>query len=403
MSNRWGILAVLGIGVMLAVAACGGSGGGGDAASAAPTAAATVAPSLAASATPTATVTPAPTATPALTATPTPIPTRTPAPRPTATLAPTPTLAPRPTATPVPVFVPGVYYRQPAVVNPGGALAILGGGLPALAMAPGGFDVRADRLVFSAGADRLMIVAPNGDSRMVLARGLSTQSRPSLSPDGRMAVVQGSEDPAAALVQGGALDALNIYVVDLTSGTWRRISNRPVNEESPEWFPRSNRIAYSSFSPTEGVNLHVYDLDAQREVLTALDGGGIHLAVSPDERAILEPGRMRLYDATTGAQTADLRAAAIAGVRGAGYEMDTRFRGQANRGTFPLDGTFSPDGRTIVFDGAVRRGSEYGIVMAQISVTGTDFRMLSDLIAVNAAFSNNNNYSQLNPVWLGPA
>ncbi|MSQ26442.1 MAG: hypothetical protein EXR49_09330 [Dehalococcoidia bacterium] len=112
---------------------------------------------------------------------------------------------------------------------------------------------------------------------------------------------------------------------------------------------------------------------------------------------------MRLYDATTGSQTADLRAAAIAGVRGAGFELDTRYPGQANRGTYPLDGTFSPDGRTIVFDGAVRRGSDYGVVMAQISVTGADFRMLSDLVVVNPAFSNNNNYSQLNVVWLGPA
>lgn len=266
-----------------------------------------------------------------------------------------------------------------------------------MAMNPGGFSIRADRLVYPGGSDGLIIAAPTGASRTVRVPGLYQVARPSLSPDGRSAAVQASEDPNTPP------GSLNIYVVDLANGTWRRISDRPVNEESPEWFPKSNRIAYSSFLPQSGVNLHVYDLDAQRDVLTVPGGGGIHLAVSPDERTILEPGRMGLYDVATGNRLADLREEAIAGVRGAGFEMDTRYLGQANRGTFPLDGTFSPDGRTIVFDGAVRRGNEYGIVMGQMSLTGTGFRVLSDLVPVNPAFSNNNNYSQLNPVWLGSA
>ncbi|MSQ26443.1 MAG: hypothetical protein EXR49_09335 [Dehalococcoidia bacterium] len=117
-------------------------------------------------------------------------------------------------------------------------------------------------VVFPSGGDRLMIVAPNGISRTVQATGLFQIARPSLAPDGRSAAVQASEDPSTPV------GSLNIYLVDLANGTWRRNCDRPVNEESPEWFPRSNRIAYSSFSPIAGVNLHVYDLDAQREVLT---------------------------------------------------------------------------------------------------------------------------------------
>lgn len=109
---------------------------------------------------------------------------------------------------------------------------------------------------------------------------------------------------------------------------------------------------------------------------------------------------MHIYEIQTGRLIADLRAEAIEGLKAAGYEPDDRFPGQANRGTFPLDGGFSPDGRWIVFDGAVRRGTAFGVVLAQIGVDGTGFQLLSDLIPTKPEYSNNHNFSQLNPRWL---
>ncbi|MBM3946116.1 MAG: hypothetical protein FJ315_01790 [SAR202 cluster bacterium] len=48
----------------------------------------------------------------------------------------------------------------------------------------------------------------------------------------------------------------------------------------------------------------------------------------------------------------------------------------------------------------MRKGGQYGVIVAQVSVHGEEFRVLSDLIAVNPAFSNNHKYSPINPIWL---
>ena len=91
----------------------------------------------------------------------------------------------------------------------------------------------------------------------------------------------------------------------------------------------------------------------------------------------------------------------MSGLDDLGYQPDTRFPGQANRGTFPLDADFSPDGGHIVFDGAVERDGTYGVVIFQMTITGDEITPLTGMIDVDPVVSNNHNYSQLNPSWLG--
>jgi hypothetical protein len=109
---------------------------------------------------------------------------------------------------------------------------------------------------------------------------------------------------------------------------------------------------------------------------------------------------MRMYALPSGTLETDLEDEVLAGLAAAGYAPDTRFPGQANRGTFPLDGAFSPDGREILVDGAVVKDGRYGVILARIGVDGSSFTVLSHLIAVDPARSNQHNFSQLNPAWL---
>ena len=216
---------------------------------------------------------------------------------------------------------------------------------------------------------------------------------PSFSPDGKKVAVQAVES------LDGPED-LNIYIVDLETGESERISFLDVNEESPEWFPNDNRLAYSSFSPDEGIKIHIYDVDAGQELSTFGDGA-IHLAISPDGRFILNPQLVRLYDVADGSVVSDLKDKVMSRLDDLGYQPDTRFLGQADRGTFPLDADFSPDGGHIVFDGAVERDGTYGVVTFQMTITGDEMTPLTDIIEVDPAVSNNHNFSQLNPLWLG--
>ena len=192
---------------------------------------------------------------------------------------------------------------------------------------------------------------------------------------------------------------LNIYIVDLNTGESERISYRDFNEESPEWFANENKIAYSSFDPQWGVSAHVYDIDLGKEILTIKDGGYIHLAVSPDGILMFNPVLARLYNLDTGKMVADLKDKVLAALQDNGYTPDTRFQGQASQGTFPMDADFSPDGNHIVFDGAVEKNGKFGLIIFSMTTTGDNITPLTDIIEVNPAFSNNNNYSQLNPNW----
>jgi hypothetical protein len=262
-------------------------------------------------------------------------------------------------------------------------------------MPPGGFDLRGERLVYVM-ENRVFTVAPDGASETVQVDGLYALARPSLSPDGTRVAVQANRTPPQA---GQAPSNLGIFVIDLTTKTFVELPGTEDNEESPEWFPTGDRVLYSSFSPTAGVNLHIYDVAARREVLTLPDAGALHMAVSADGRRILDMWRFRIYDATTGAVQADLLEGVRASLAASDLTMDAVHDGQDGRGSFPLDGAFSPDGRSIVFDGAVVQGARSGLMLFTVGVDGTGFRAVSGLIETDAAFTNNFNYSPLNPLW----
>ena len=89
----------------------------------------------------------------------------------------------------------------------------------------------------------------------------------------------------------------------------------------------------------------------------------------------------------------------LAALQDNGYAPDTRFHGQASLGTFPMDADFSPDGNHIVFDGAVEKNGEFGLIIFSMTTSGDNITSLTDMIEANPAFSNGNNYSQLNPNW----
>ena len=280
------------------------------------------------------------------------------------------------------LFPQGIIFR-----SPDGALVALDAAAPEVTLGPGGFDVQESILVQADNEDALRIVAPDGSERRVVARGLQQVARASLSPDGTQAVVQATE--------GGALD---VFVVDLSTGAYRRLSAGAENDESPEWSRAGDAIAYSSFSPTEGIQLHVVTPTGD-ELARVQDAGAIHVAFSPDGARVLDPGRLRIVEVANGAIVADLHEAGLAGLRAAGYAPDTRFPGQANRGTFPLDGAFSPDGGSLVFDGAVEKDGAYGVVVATMRVDGSGFRIVAGPFPVDPATTNGLNYSELNPMW----
>jgi len=295
-------------------------------------------------------------------------------------------------------FNPGIYYRLPGVENPGARLARLDDPLmPEIQMAPVGWDICVDQIVFPT-PEGLMLATAAGESRLVGVEGLFRMARPSFSPDCRRVAVQASGTPNDA---PGAED-LNIYVIDLETAGAVRIGNLPWNEESPRFFPVGSRLAYSSFSPEDGVNLHVYDFDQNQEVLLARDIGALQIAISPNGDRLIDPRKMRLYDAATGALVIDLLTALVDTLPAAGFALDERFKnepGTPDRGVYPLDAAFSPDGSAIVLDWALRRGSEYGNVLMRLSLEARQLSLLTDLIPTNAEFTNHNNFSQLNPVW----
>jgi hypothetical protein len=311
-----------------------------------------------------------------------------------------PTSAQFPPAT----FNPGIYYRLPNTNNTDNADARLARLddplLPEIHMAPVGWDMCGDQVVFPSPQDPegLVLTPAVGEPRLVLPVGIFRIVRPSFSPDCRRVAVQASATPGIV----GGVEDLNIYVIDVETGAVLRVGNLSWNEESPRFFPVGNRLAYSSFSPTEGVNLHVYDFDRGREVLRASGIGALQIAISPNGDRVLDPRTMRIYDAATGAVTADFLAALVATLPATGFALDERFKdppGNPNRGLYPLDASFSPDGTFVVLDWALRQGDRYGNVLMRLSLDARQLTVLTDLIPTNPDFTNRNNYSQLNPVW----
>jgi hypothetical protein len=292
-----------------------------------------------------------------------------------------------------PSFGLGIYYRLPNLADPSALLTRVAPPLgSAIRMSPVGFDLRGDVLAFPYPAG-LVVVNAAGQQRQVPVAGLYGIARPSLSPDGHRAAVQASATP------GMPPSNLDIFVVSVDDGTYRKISSLPYNEESPAWFPQSNRVAYSSFSPTYGVNLHVYDLDLDKETLFVQDGGALAIAVSPDEKAILDFWRLREYDTATGAVVADLRAPIEAALPGTGYAMNTANPGRGGRTSFVLAGAYSPDGTSLVFDGTVTSEGGSGSVVFTTPLAAVSLTAATSLLPLQYSFSNGNNYSQLSPTW----
>ena len=288
-------------------------------------------------------------------------------------------------------FASGTYYAAPVSGDRSG-LRILGGQLTAEVQLGGvGFDVRRDLVVFVEGTDIITVTA-DGSRRTRPVRGLHHMARPSFSPDGTRVAVQASESAAVPPSD------LNIYVIELATGIPTRISSRSVNEESPKWV-NDERVAYASFSASDGIRTHVHDVARDREVSTIGDGF-IHFAVSHDGRSLFVPSSGKIYDVDSGAIVADIGDALLRGLRSLGFEPDDRYRGQAGLGTFPLAASFAADGASLVFDGAVRKDGRYGVALFSAGVDGSETKALTPMIDVDPARSNNHNYSQLTPTTL---
>ena len=298
-------------------------------------------------------------------------------------------------------FNPGIYYRLPNLVNPAGRLARLDDPLfPNVlsVMPPFGWDRCGDQVVVPAPDQGLAIVSAAGVRRVVPITGIYRYGRPSFSPDCRRVAVQASATPG---IENGAED-LNIYVVDVDTAAIIRVGDLSSNEESPRFFPVGSRLAYSSFSQNDGVNLHVWDFDQNREVLLTRDIGALQIGISPSGDRIIDPRTMKIYDATTGTVVMNLLSDLLATLPGTGFSLDERFKdvpGQPNRGLYPLDASYSPDGTEVVLDWALRQGDRYGNVLLRLSIDARQLRVISDLIPQNPDLSNRNNFSQLNPVW----
>lgn len=294
-------------------------------------------------------------------------------------------------------FPSGIYYGHPIEQGHHTLRHADGASIPTIRYHGVGFDVSKTLFVSVDDDRRVTMVQPDGKVTSIVATGLFHPARPSLSPDGERIVVQATLTPEPP---GGPGTNFEIFIIDLADGSSTRISNGPMNDESPEWVPGTETIVWSSFSPEEGIDLHEYWVAEGKENTTRDDLGAIHLDVSDDASSFLDPGRLRLYELSTGELVGDLKDEAIEFARLAGYERDTQHAGQANRGSFPLDGAYSPDGNEIVFDGAVTRHGESGIIVMTIARDGSRAETVVSMLPYNPAWTNNHNFSGLNPTWL---
>jgi hypothetical protein len=339
----------------------------------------------------------------------------------------TPTLTPTaaPTATPKPKFPHGLYVVMPSLQHPGGTIDVLeaSGPLPVKVEFFGnGYDVSEEFIVAGTPQnDGLTLFFADGTQRKVVAHGIFALGRPSLSPDGKFAVVQATQTqptPDAPMPK-----FLTDWIVELATGNVHQLIPPGTREfaegrELPKWFPTGDRILYQTNDFTSGVPsgcdvIRVLDAGTAVTLFTigangpsgcfvpmpGTTGPRFHAEPSLDGTRILIPGQMQLYDGKSGQLVADLRAQTLAGLGAAGYKPDTRFPGQGNGGTFPLDGSLSPDNKAITFDGAVEKDGQFGVLLCRINVDGTGFTVLRPPVQVMPMFSNNHNYSQVLPHW----
>jgi hypothetical protein len=336
-----------------------------------------------------------------------------------ATIAPTAS----PTPAPKPRFPHGLYVVQPALQHPGGVLEVLEASSPIPARVEFfgiGYDVSDDFVVATNMTNSgLVLFGADGTQKQVPVQGIFALGRPSLSPDAKFAVVQATE---TAPTPGAPMPKfLTDYVIDLSTGSTRRLIPPGTREfaegrELPRWFPAGDRILYQTndFSTAaSGCDIvRVVDVGTGATLLTigANGPGGcfnptpatgprFHAEPSFDGTKILIPGQMQTYDAKTGQLLSDIRKPVLDALSAAGYKPDTRFGGQGGAGTFPLDGSLSPDGRTITFDGAVEKDGAFGVLLCRVNVDGTAFTVLRGPIPVMPMFSNGHNFSQVLPHW----
>lgn len=342
----------------------------------------------------------------------------------TAVPAPTIQPTPAPTATPAAKFPAGLYVMRPRADGPGGELELVGGTLAQKILVRSiAFDVSPDAVVWGEN-DTLVVARADGTMQRIAVKGLYAVGRPSLSPDSQRVVVQATEDvfvPRGTPPPVGAIQHLDtVYIVDLRTGTWRRVgavpdpNNVATQSEMPVFFPSGDRVAY--WVPEQGcLVIKVHDAATLAEVLTIrdrgttgcyqpkrgfLDGARFHFAVSRDSSRIVSSGQLQVYDAKTGAVVADVHQAALDGLAAAGYRRDTRFRGTQMAGTFPIAASFSPDGTQLVFDGGVEKDGVYGVILCRINIDGSGFTVVRAPVPVPMPqFTNNLNFSPLWPQW----
>lgn len=336
----------------------------------------------------------------------------------TALTTPTVTPAPRPK------FPRGLYIVQPTLNHPGGVIEVLEGSGPLptrVEFVGNGYDVSDDFIVAGTGPnDGLTIFGADGTQRQIPVRGLFGIGRPSLSPDAKFVVVQATETPIPA--DSPMPKFLTEYVIDLATGTFRRLVAPGTQEfaegrELPRWLSTGDRILYQTNDFSSGTLppcdiVRVVDATTGAPLLTIgangptgcfsptpASGPRFHAEPSLDATKILIAGQLQMFDAKTGQLLGDVRKQALDGLAAAGYRPDARFRGQGGAGTFPLDGTISPDGKTITFDGAVEKDGQFGVILCRINVDGTGFTVVRPPVQVTPMFSNNHNYSQVLPRW----
>lgn len=263
-------------------------------------------------------------------------------------------------------------------------------------MSPVDYDIQPLRVLY-ADNDTMNYVSREAGNMPVTFRGVYQMARPSESPDGTRVAVQGTKTAHPA-EQAADPSELKIFVIDLQTDSATQISpDSATPAESPTWFNTSNKIAYSTFSPTDGVDIHIYDLDQGKETLVIENAGWHGLAVSKDDTKIFVPNSMRVYSTATGELLADLKDEASAGIALAGFTLLTT-AGDSNSPF--LDGDWSPDGTQLVFDVVEVEHSEPHTTIFTMNIDGTNIQAVAGPLDVNPDFSNNFNFSQSNPIWI---